>query len=81
MEEQTDIECAFFEFYKNLFKSEGNMVDHFVVDCVVEVITLEMNSWMMREVDMEEVKHVVFHLSQLKVLGPDYFDGLFFQKH
>lgn len=52
-----------------------------VLDYIEKVIIVDMNCWLIRELEEKKVREVVFQLGSLKTLCLDWFNGLFSQMH
>ncbi|KAL9667843.1 hypothetical protein QQ045_002212 [Rhodiola kirilowii] len=48
---------------------------------IAQVVSEEMNSWLLRDISEEEVRAAVFSMGPLKALGVDEFPAIFYQKH
>ncbi|KAI9118304.1 hypothetical protein K1719_010636 [Acacia pycnantha] len=78
LEEKTDINKAFSDFYVKLFTSEGSRPLDQVLSYVDKVVTEEDNNCLMQPVSNQEIEDVVFQLGANKAPGPDGYSALFY---
>lgn len=76
-----DIRRAFEEQFIELFKTNGNRNWGTILDCVIPVVTEEMNMELMKPVSTEEVKEAAFQMGGSKAPGPDGFNGVFYHNY
>ncbi|OMO67492.1 reverse transcriptase [Corchorus capsularis] len=81
IEKEDEIMGEFLRYYEGLFTTRGDRDWDRVLQCVPEVVTREMNESLLVSITDEEVKQAVFQMGELKSLGPDGFNGQFFQTH
>ena len=81
IEEEGRIIEKFQNFYKKLF-TEGEMKDcREVLENVPRMVTAEMNERLVKEVNENEIRTLVFELGAVKAPGPDRFNRVFYQKY
>ncbi|XP_075103615.1 uncharacterized protein LOC142178185 [Nicotiana tabacum] len=71
-----DRNTSFFHNYVN----EGDAADYSLLDIVLTIVTMDQNLELCRYPTLEEVKNVVFELSDNSASGPNGFIGLFYQE-
>ena len=79
--EEEDIYGEFNEYYKRLFRTEGEIGWGNILDYVPKLVSEEMNKRLMEEIREEEIEKAIFQLGTYKAPGPDGFNGFFYQKY
>lgn len=69
------------EFFFKLYKSEGNRDYGPILQKCECVVTYAMNQQLISIVTQEEVRLTIFQLGKSRALGPDGFNGLFYQHY
>lgn len=81
LEEEERIAKRINSYFQKLFTTNGDRSWGNTMDAVEKVVTEDMNEHLTAEIQDEEIKRAVFQMNALKALGPDGFNGLFFQKY
>ncbi|KAL9679286.1 hypothetical protein QQ045_017144 [Rhodiola kirilowii] len=83
-EEQSKIMRIVTSYFYNMFQSSISGNNWGIEDqlgCITQVVSEEMNSWLLRDISEEEVRSAVFSIGPLKAPGVDGFPAIFYQKH
>ncbi|KAG7594365.1 Zinc knuckle CX2CX4HX4C [Arabidopsis thaliana x Arabidopsis arenosa] len=80
IESEEGIEQIEVKYFNNLFTATAHDGEFQVLRDVPEIVTTDMNSFLTREVSLEEVKRAVFEMNPTKAPGPDGMTALFYQR-
>ncbi|CAB4281279.1 unnamed protein product [Prunus armeniaca] len=72
---------TFEEQFTELFKTNGNRDWGAILDCVIPVVTEEMNMELMKPVSTEEVNEAAFQMGGTKAPGLDGFNRVFYHNY
>jgi hypothetical protein len=76
-----DIEDYFTKHFLEVFQSDSPLIPQDLEGLMPPCISLEENIKLVRILDMEEIKAVIWELNPMKTSGPDGLPGLFFKKY
>lgn len=68
-------------FFSSLFTKENQMAgaeEDLVLDCIPQVVSREMNNFLLKPISLDEVESIVFQMKKGKAPGPDGFPIDFF---
>ncbi|KAG7559082.1 Reverse transcriptase domain [Arabidopsis thaliana x Arabidopsis arenosa] len=80
IESEEGIEQIAVKYFNNFFTATAHDGEFQVLRDVPEIVTTDMNSFLTREVSLEEVKRAVFEMNPTKAPGPDGMTALFYQR-
>lgn len=81
VEGHCNVMAAIEEYYRSIYVTAVGSNNDECLHVIPNLVTLEMNQVLMEPVGVSEVEKAVFSLGALKALGPDGFNGQFFQKN
>ena len=80
IEQQSDIKRMIIQHFSTLFHSSNPNAIEEVVAHIPRVVTEEMNDWLVRDFQPEEVRFTLFQMHPSKAPGHDGMTTFFFQK-
>ncbi|XVF66220.1 hypothetical protein PTKIN_Ptkin10aG0018000 [Pterospermum kingtungense] len=80
-DDEDALRCMFFNYYKQLFSTEGDRVWDGVLDAVPVLVSDDMNELLCKEVSEDEIYRAVFDIGALRAPGPDGFNKVFYHKY
>ncbi|KAL9679475.1 hypothetical protein QQ045_017337 [Rhodiola kirilowii] len=83
-EEQSKILGIVTSYFNNMFQSSisgSNRGIDAQIGCIGQVVSEEMNSWLLRYISEEEIRAAIFSMGPLQAPRVDGFPAIFYQKH
>lgn len=68
-------------YFEDIFRSSGNLVNYEVIRAVEPMVTTEMNMVLDMAISKEEVRRATFQMQPSKAPGPDGMNSFFFQRY
>jgi hypothetical protein len=68
------------QYFSNLFTSEVQEIDPFVLEKVQPKVSQGMNEQLLAPFSAEDVKKAVFNIGDLKAPGPDGVHAIFYKR-
>lgn len=71
------------QYFATLFSEDscGDSVEEAqVLSCIPQLVSREVNEYLMKDISLDELEGIVFHMKKGKAPGPDGFPIEFFQE-